>query len=89
MACNIDDLDNTTFEMDFLGPLRLVLALQERRKKNPEDPIVRLFGLFYAIVLGHSYSIFCKFTQLQPHTHTSTLGMGLFIHVSRFEISAV
>ena len=35
--CMIDDLDNTTFLMDFIGPLRLAVAVQDSA-----DPIVRL-----------------------------------------------
>ena len=42
VECTIDDLDDTTFDMDFLGPLRLVLELEDRLKANEDDPLVRL-----------------------------------------------
>ena len=42
VECTIDDLDNTTFDMDFMGPLRLALELENMLQTNKDDPLVRL-----------------------------------------------
>ena len=64
IACDIYDFDSTTFSMDFMGPLRLVLAI----KQNP-DKYVRLY---LAVDYSMHYNVL-EHMIFQTHTFLFTI----------------
>ena len=54
IACDIYDFEQPTFSMDFMGPLRLILAM-----KKSNDPRVRLYLIIITQLNNNKHYLTC------------------------------